>query len=146
MARRVLPAIDAVTIAAEPRSVAIAGGLTVLGPARGPAIMCGGTGGVAAAEDPSLRRRPAASIASVCTGALVLAATGVLDGRAATTCRRAVGGEVWSPLALLPGPGTGITPREALIVDAGVVNEAMSRSPSTRSLSDRPDLRRNRER
>ena len=33
----------------------------------------------------------------------------------------AVGGEARSSLALLPEPGTGITQREALIADAGVV-------------------------
>lgn len=45
----------------------------------------------------------------------------MLDGRAATTRRNTTSGEARSPLALLPELGTGITPREALIVDAGVV-------------------------
>jgi transcriptional regulator GlxA family with amidase domain len=132
MARRVLPAIEAVTIASEPGPVALAGGLTVLAqygfsdaPICDAVIVCGGPCWPAAAEDPALRaflrRRPPVSIASVCTGALILAAAGVLDGRAATTRRNTTSGEARSPLARLPELGTGITPREALIVDAGVV-------------------------
>jgi transcriptional regulator GlxA family with amidase domain len=132
MARRVLPAIEAVTIAAEPGPVALAGGLTVVAqygfadaPACDRVIVCGGPGSPAAAESPALcgflRNQPAAAIASVCTGALILAASGVLDGRAATTRRRAAGAEARSPLALLQEMGHDIAPREALIVDAGVV-------------------------
>jgi transcriptional regulator GlxA family with amidase domain len=110
MARRVPPAIEAVTIPAEPRSVAIVGSLDVLvesgyadAPAYDRVILCGGPGW-AAADDPALcallRRRPAVSL-PLSAGALVLAATGVLDGRAAEARR---------------------TP-----------SAAMSRSPSTRS-------------
>jgi len=131
-ARRVLPAIEAVTIAAEAGPVALAGGLTVLaqyGFADAPScdwvIVCGGPGWSAAAKDASLlaflRRRPSVSIASVCTGALILAGAGVLDGRAATTRRRATPTEVRPPLALLPELGHDIRPREALVVDDGVV-------------------------
>jgi hypothetical protein len=69
MARRMPPAIDHDN-PCEPRSEAIAGGLTVLvesgfadAPECDPVIVCGGSGWVAAAEDPALcaflRRRPA---------------------------------------------------------------------------------------
>ena len=66
-------------------------------------------------------RRQSAAVASVCTGALILAAAGVLDGRAATTRRRAVGVESAAPLDLLSGYAAGASPRPAAIVDAGVV-------------------------
>ena len=132
MARRVLPAIEAVLIAAAAGPVLLAGGFTILAqfgfadaPVCDPLIVCGGPGWPAAAEDPSLRAflsgRPVESIASVCTGALILAAVGVLDGRNATTRRRVAGAESRSPLSRLPDLGRGIAAREALVVDAGVV-------------------------
>ena len=95
MARRMLPAIEAAVVAAEPGQVALAGGLSIIAQHAltfDQVIVCGGPGWPAAAEDASLlaflRRQPATSIASVCTGALILAAAGVLDGRAATVARR----------------------------------------------------------
>jgi transcriptional regulator GlxA family with amidase domain len=54
-------------------------------------IVSGGAGAQTAAEDPALRRwlvrasLRSRRVASVCTGALVLAAAGLLDGRRATT-------------------------------------------------------------
>ena len=132
MARRVLPAIEAAVVAAEPGQVALAGGLSIIAQhgfadalTFDQVIVCGGPGWPAAAEDASLRaflrRQPAASIASVCTGALILAAAGVLDGRAATTRRRPTGAEDRAPLARLAELGRDIRAREALVVDAGVV-------------------------
>jgi transcriptional regulator GlxA family with amidase domain len=52
---------------------------------------------------------------------LILAAAGVLDGRAAPTRRRATGAEDRPPLARLAELGHDIRAREALVVDAGVV-------------------------
>ena len=87
MARRVLPAVCAVTIARGAGPVALAGGLTVLaqhGIADAPAcdvvIVCGGPGWPEAAANPALgawlRGLPPHGVASVCTGALILARPG----------------------------------------------------------------------
>jgi transcriptional regulator GlxA family with amidase domain len=131
MARRVLPAVEAAVIAREAAPVRLAGGVTVLAdhaigaaPDCDVVIVCGGASWPQAAADPALlaylRGLPAAGVASVCTGALILAAAGVLDGRAATTRRRAAGQEAAAPLDLLARGGA-ITPRVAQVVDCGVV-------------------------
>jgi putative intracellular protease/amidase len=64
-----------------------------------------------------LRRLDPARLASVCTGALILGAAGVLEGCLATTRRTAIGAEADAPLALLARYGA--QPRVAQIVDAG---------------------------
>ncbi len=126
MARRVLPGVRAVTLAARPGTVALAGGISVSvdhaladAPALDVAIVTGGAGWPEAAADPAmlafLRRRPARIMASVCTGALILDAAGLLDGRAATTRRHALGAEAQSPLSRLAGGC------EAVVVDLGDV-------------------------
>jgi transcriptional regulator GlxA family with amidase domain len=131
MARRVVPEARAVTIAREPGTVALAGGLTVLaqhGIADAPdcdmVIVCGGPGWPEAAADPVLvawlRGLRPTGVASVCTGALILGAAGVLDGRQATTRRQAVGAETQSPLALLGADGK-VATRVAQVVDDSVV-------------------------
>ncbi len=132
MASRVLPGIAAIVVAASAGPVRLAGGLTVLashGFADAPAcdvlVVCGGPGWRDQMNDVAmlgfLRRQMPAQVASVCTGALILAAAGLLDGVLATTRRRVVGSEEHAPLQLLPGLGTGVQPHAALVVDAGVV-------------------------
>jgi transcriptional regulator GlxA family with amidase domain len=59
-------------------------------------------------------------VASVCTGAMILAASGILDDRAATTKRAVVPPEV-SPLARMRDMHSRIDVREAPIVDSGGV-------------------------
>ena len=132
MAGRVLPRIAAVTIAASAGPVRLAGGLTVLaqhGFADAPScdvlVVCGGPGWRDQVKDEAmlafLRRQTPGQLASVCTGALILAAAGLLDGLPATTRRRIAGDEEQAPLELLAGLGAGVQSREALVVDAGVV-------------------------
>jgi transcriptional regulator GlxA family with amidase domain len=131
MARRLLPGVEAAVIARAAGPVVLASGLTVMvefGVADAPAcdvvIVCGGPGWVAACEDAAVLAylaglRPQ-GVASVCTGAMILGAAGVLDGRVATTRRSAVGTETEAPLEALGRSGA-VQTVVAAVVDAGVV-------------------------
>jgi transcriptional regulator GlxA family with amidase domain len=133
MARRILPGITSIAIAERPGVVRLAGGLAILVstgfdacPACDAFIVCGGPGWEHEAENPIMRRflgaLPDGMVASVCTGAGILAAAGILDGRCATSRRRSVGAESQSPLSRLAEFSPSTTPREAAIVDdKGVV-------------------------
>lgn len=126
MASRILPGVAATTLATRPGALTLAGGLRVHAdhalhgaPALDVAIVTGGPGWPQAAADEAmlafLRRRPAPIVASVCTGALVLQAAGLIDGPA-TTRRTPLGAEPHAPLARLGPCGTA-----ALVVDNGAV-------------------------
>lgn len=72
-------------------------------------IVCGGPGwSEAAADEPLLAYlwalRPE-RVASVCTGAMILEASGILNGRLATTRRHPVGAETAAPQDLLGESG-----------------------------------------
>ena len=132
MARRVLPAIENVTIAETSGPVELAGGLTIIAqasftdaPACDVVIVCGGPGWRREAGNPAmldfLRNPPATQVTSVCTGAMILGAAGLLDGRMATTRRSAVGSEAQSPLQELASLAPAAHGQAAAIVEDGTV-------------------------
>lgn len=132
MARRVLPNIESVTIAERAGPVELAGGLTILaqaGFADAPAcdvlVVCGGPGWRRETANASmldfLRHPPASLVASVCTGAMILGAAGVLDGHMATTRRSAVGSEAQSPLAELASLAPAARGQAAAIIEDGAI-------------------------
>jgi len=133
MARRVLPAIECVIIADKPGPVELAGGVSIIAaagfdtcPVCDGYIVCGGPGWEQQVLDDAmltfLRRLPDGSVASVCTGGLILAAAGVLAGRRATTRRHPVGIEASAPLARLVQICSSVHPIAAAVCDdRGVV-------------------------
>ena len=116
MAGRLLPGLRAVTAAERAGPVRCAGGLVVEAahgfpdaPPSDAMLVTGGPGWRREAANPAmlgfLRAQDPARLGSVCTGALILGAAGLLERRAATTRRAAAGAETDSPLALLAGMG-----------------------------------------
>lgn len=132
MARRIAPHIRVCTIAPKAGIVRLANGLDVVAqfgtedaPACDIVIVTGGPGWEEQARSNStleyVRKVHASQkIASVCTGAMILAASGVLDNIAATTKRAVVAPEV-SPLERMRGKYPAIDVREEPIVDGGSV-------------------------
>jgi transcriptional regulator GlxA family with amidase domain len=132
MARRIAPQIEICTIAPNAGIVRLSNGLDVVAqfgmeeaPVCDIVIVTGGPGWEDQSRSPAtlayIRRVHASSrIASVCTGAMILAASGVLDNAPATTKRSVVPPEV-SPLARMRGTYPRIDVREAPIVDTGTV-------------------------
>ena len=114
MARRIVPEIAICTIAPRAGPVALANGLIVsadFGIDEAPpcdlVIVTGGPGWTAQAQEMAtlgyIRRIHASGrIASVCTGGMILAASGILDDGPATTKREVVAPEIsitllWRP-------------------------------------------------
>jgi transcriptional regulator GlxA family with amidase domain len=128
MARRIAPEIEICTIAPQAGPVALANGLTVSAdfgfenaPVCDLVIVTGGPGWTAQAKAPAtldyIRRVHASRrIASVCTGGMILAASGVLDDGPATTKREVVPPET-SPLEVMRASYPRIDVREAMLVD-----------------------------
>jgi transcriptional regulator GlxA family with amidase domain len=112
MARRVAPEISIFTVAPQKGVVAFSNGLNVLAdfgyadcPPCDALIVTGGPGWMAQCSTPAtldfLRRyKPARVTAGVCTGGMIMAAAGLLDGHMATTKQEVIGAEV-PPVRLL---------------------------------------------
>lgn len=133
MARRIAPEISMFTVAPEAGEVKMANGLRVIAdhgftgcPHSDALIVTGGPGWVAqceSAETLSFMRRYAAGrvMAGVCTGGMILAASGLLDGYKATTKREIAGAEV-SPVHIMRERHPLIDVQEsASLVDCGAV-------------------------
>jgi transcriptional regulator GlxA family with amidase domain len=128
MARRIAPEISICTIAPRAGEIALANGLKVTAdygiddaPACDIVIVTGGPGWAAQAKARAtldyIRRVHASSrVASVCTGGMILAASGVLDGGPATTKREVVPPET-SPVAVMREGYPDIDVREAMLVE-----------------------------
>ena len=128
MARRIAPEIAICTIAPRAGPVALANGLKVTAdfgiddaPPCDLVIVTGGPGWTVQAETPAtiayIRRVHAASrIASVCTGGMILAASGILNDGPATTKREVVAPEI-SPLEVMRNLYPRVDVREAMLVD-----------------------------
>ena len=132
MARRLLPNLSDAVIAREAGPLPLAGGVAVAvpfgldtAPPCDVTIVCGGPGWPEAAADAALlahlRALAPESVASVCTGALILEAAGCLDGRAATTRRARAGAEAEAPLERLSRRRDATVTPAALLVDDTVV-------------------------
>ncbi|GAA4342106.1 hypothetical protein GCM10023165_23500 [Variovorax defluvii] len=132
MAKRVVPGLEYLTVAASPGLQRMANGLRVAAdhgfddcPPFDVLIVPGGPGWARASEDAAIRdflrrRGDGALLLSLCTGAMLLAASGLLDGRMATTKCEVRAPEV-SPLSLLARDHPRIDARHALMVDSGTV-------------------------
>lgn len=132
MARRVIPEVSYETVAVSRAPVTFSNGLQVL-PTRtfddvrhvDVLLVPGGPGWRKASQDPAVlafvrRVAPQALVCSICTGAMILAEAGVLEGLPATTKEQVVPPEV-SPLRELAQRFPAVQARSALIVDAGRV-------------------------
>jgi transcriptional regulator GlxA family with amidase domain len=132
MARRVAPEIAVCTIAPRAGPVALANGLKVTAdfgiddaPSCDLVIVTGGPGWTAQAQTPAtleyIRRVHASQrVASVCTGGMILAASGILNDGPATTKREVVPPET-SPIEVMRATYPRIDVRETMLVDAGTV-------------------------
>jgi transcriptional regulator GlxA family with amidase domain len=132
MARRIAPEIEICTIAPKAGAVRLANGLNVIAdfgvdnaPRCDIVIVTGGPGWSEQAKSPETldyikRVHGSGKIASVCTGGMILAASGVLDGHAATTKREVVPPEQ-PPLSVMRASYPRIDVREGMLVDNGSV-------------------------
>lgn len=133
MARRIAPEIEITTIAPLGGAVQCSNGLVVQAehgvgdaPALDVLIVTGGPGWQAQATyGPTLDYLAACArrhlVASVCTGGMILAASGALDGHRATTKQEVVAGQETPPLQLLGQRHPAVEAVSARLVDDGQV-------------------------
>lgn len=127
IARRIAPDLTFAGVARKAGPVTCANGLQVMAdhafddaPEFRDLVVTGGPGWVQAAADPAILGYLGASrarITSICTGAMIVAAAGLLGGRRATTKYEVFDGET-PPADLLPPD---VTATRAVLVDDGVV-------------------------
>jgi len=133
MARRVEPAISMFTVAPEAGEVVFSNGLRVIAdhgyadcPPADVLIVTGGPGWMAQCAAPGTldfvrRYKPARVTAGVCTGGMILAAAGLLDGCAATTKQEVIGAEVPPVRLMRERHPLVVVTEDASIVDCGHV-------------------------
>ena len=132
MARRVAPEVSMVLVAREAGAIRLANGLVVMAdhgyadlPPADVLIITGGPGWDRESKDAATidfvrRFSKGASVAAVCTGGMILAATGLLDGKPATTKKEVTGAER-SPLEILAERHPAVNAIDARLVDCGPV-------------------------
>jgi len=132
MARRIRQDIEICTIAPKGGVTVLANGLRILAdydlqttPPLDILIVTGGPGWQEQARSSAVlaflrRQADKIPVVSVCTGGLILAASGLLDGKEATTKREVVAPEL-SPLHRLREEYPNIIVREASLVDEGAI-------------------------
>lgn len=132
MARRIVPDLEMFLVAEHAGPVRLTNGLVVQAeygyadcPRADALIVTGGSGWVDQCVrrqtlDFVLRMSGRGLVASVCTGGCILAASGLLDGRQATTRRVGADGEE-TPLQKLASSHPQIESVEAVLVDSGAV-------------------------
>ncbi len=132
MARRVAPTIEIFTVAEHAGVVLLANGLKVIAdycytdaPPADVLMITGGPGWqqqsqTAATLDFIRAFSRGITVAAVCTGGMILAASGLLGGRSATTKREIIGAEI-APLSLMRERYPAIRALDARLVDCGTV-------------------------